>query len=73
MKKVCIKNRACYYFDDIIKLKDFNLDNILIDEKLSGNILIYGISYKILVRSKPLRLRFDKIDVIIRIYDGTSI
>ena len=73
MKKVRIKNRACYYFDDIIKLKDFNLDNILIDEKLSGNILIYGISYKILVRSKPLRLRFDKIDVIIRIYDGTSI
>ena len=46
---------------------------ILIDEKLSGNILIYGISYKILVGSKPLRLRFDKIDVIIRIYDGTSI
>ena len=73
MKKVRIKNRACYYFDDIIKLKDFNLDNILIDEKLSGNILIYGISYKILVRSKPLRLRFDKTDVIIRIYDGTSI
>ena len=23
----------CYYFDDITKIKDFDLDNILIDEK----------------------------------------
>ena len=22
-KTVCIKNRMCYYFDDIIKLEDF--------------------------------------------------
>ena len=32
-KKVRIKNRTCYYFDDIIKLEDFNLDNILFNEK----------------------------------------
>ena len=25
-KKFVLKNRACYYFDDIIKLKDFNLN-----------------------------------------------
>ena len=31
--RVCIKNRTCYYFDDKIKLEDFDLDNILIDEK----------------------------------------
>ena len=31
LKKVRIKNRACYYFDDIIKLKYYNLGNILID------------------------------------------
>ena len=30
-KKVRIKNRTCYCFDDIIKLEDFDLDNILID------------------------------------------
>ena len=24
-KKVCIKNRMCYYFDDIIKFEDFDL------------------------------------------------
>ena len=32
-KKVHIKNRTFYYFDDIIQLGDPNLDNILIDEK----------------------------------------
>ena len=48
-----------------------NLDNILIDEKSHENILIYDISYKTLINSKPLRIRFFKIDGIIRIYDGT--
>ena len=32
--KVCIKNCTCYYFDAIIKLEDFSLENILIDENL---------------------------------------
>ena len=72
LKKVRIKNRTCYYFDDIIKLEDFDLDNILIDEKSHENILIYDISYKTLIGSKPLRIRFDKIDRILRIYDGTK-
>ena len=45
-KKVCIKNRTCHYIDDIIKLQDFNFDNILTDEKSHENILIYNISYK---------------------------
>ena len=68
-KKVCIKNRTCYYFDNIIKLEDFDLD-ILTDEKSYENILIYDISYKTLIYPKPLRIRFFKIDGIIRIYDG---
>ena len=51
--KVCIKNRACYYFDEIIKLQNFDLDNILIDEKSHGNILIYDISYKNLIVAQP--------------------
>ena len=71
LKKVRIKNRTCYYFNDIIKLEDFNLDKILIHEKSHENILIYDISYKTLIDSKPLRIRFDKIDGIINIYDGT--
>ena len=53
-KNVRIKNPTCYYFDDIIKLKDFDLDNILIDEKSHKNTLIYDISYKTLIGTKPL-------------------
>ena len=33
MKKNNITNNTCYYFDDIIKFEDFDLDNILVDEK----------------------------------------
>ena len=62
-----MKNRTCYYFDDIIKLEGFDLDNILTDKKSCKNILVYDISYKTLIESKPLRIRFDKIDEIIRI------
>ena len=70
-KEVRLKNRTCYYFNDIIKLEDFDLNNILIDEKSYENILVYDISYKILIDPKPLRIRFFKINKIIRIYDGT--
>ena len=38
----------------MIKLADFGLDNILINEKLHKNILIYNVSYKTLIGSKPL-------------------
>ena len=61
----------CYYFDDLIKFEDFDLDNILIDEKSHENILIYDISYKTLIDSNPLRIRFDEIDGFIIIYGGT--
>ena len=33
--------------------------------------MIYDISYKTLIDSKPLRIRFFKVDGIVRIYDGT--
>ena len=72
LKKVCIKTRTCYCFNDIIKLEPFNLDNILIDEKSYKNILIYDISYRNFIGSKPLRISFDKIDGTIRIYDRTK-
>ena len=32
----------CYYFDDIIKIEGFDLDNTLIDEQFYENILIYN-------------------------------
>ena len=60
----------CDYFDDIIKIEDFNLHNILIDEKSYENVLVYNISYKNLITT-PLRIRFDEIDGFIRVYNGT--
>ena len=71
LKEINIKNRTSYYFGDICKIEDFDLDNILIDEKSYENILIYNISYKSLIDSTPLHIRFDKIDGFIRVYDGT--
>ena len=43
LKEIDIKNRTYYYFDHIIKTEDFELDNILIDEKSYENILVYNI------------------------------
>ena len=57
-RQVFVKNCTCYYFNDIIKLEDFDIDNILIDEKSHKNILIYGISYKTLIGSKPFTYEF---------------
>ena len=56
LKQINIKNCACCYFDDILKIEDFDIDNILIDEKSYKNILVYNISYKSLIDSEPLRL-----------------
>ena len=56
----------------MIELEGFDIDNILIDEKshFDENILIYDISYKILIDSKLLRIKVDKIDGFIGIYHG---
>ena len=70
LKKISIKNHT-WYFDDTIKIEDFDLDNILIDEKPYENGLVYIILYKNLIAAKPLRIRFDKTDGCIRVYDWT--
>ena len=44
LKEIYIKNPTCYNFNDIIKIEDFNLENILIDEKSYESILVYKIS-----------------------------
>ena len=69
LKEIDIKNSKWYYFDDIIIIENFDLDNILIREKSYGKI--YNISYKNLIAVKPLRIRFDETDGFIRVYDGT--
>ena len=72
-KKADVKNRMCYYFDDIIKIEDFNLENILKDEKSYENILVSNISRKTLIDAKLLHIKFNKIDGFIRLYDGTKL
>ena len=44
LKEIDIKNCMCYYFDEIIKIEDFDFD-ILLDEKSGKNILACDISY----------------------------
>ena len=67
-KEIDFKNRTCYSFDDIIKIGDFNLDNILVWK--FENILVYNISDKSLI-VKPLGIGFNKMDGFIRVYDET--
>ena len=70
LKEIDIKNRACYYFDDIINGTDINFSNVLLDKKLYENISVYDISYKTSTGPKPLRIRFNKIDGFIMVLDG---
>ena len=53
----------------IISIIDVNFD-ILLDEKSYESILIYDISYKTFMGVKPLRIRFDEVYGVIKIYDG---
>ena len=33
LKEIDIKNRACFYFDDIIRIENIDFDNVLSDKK----------------------------------------
>ena len=59
-----------YYFDFIMKARNIDSGNILLDEKVYKSNLVHGISYKTFMNSKSLRIWFDKIDGFIKIYDG---
>ena len=72
LKEIDIKNRACYYFVDIINGTKINSSNILLNKKLYENVSVYSISYKTPAGPKPLRIRFDKIDGFIISLDGKN-
>ena len=57
------------YFIDIIKIKDADFHNILIDEKSYENGLVYNILCKTLIVAKQLRISFYKVHGLIRAYD----
>ena len=74
LKEINIQNCTCYYFEDIIRFwdKDIEFSDTLLDEKsyeTSDNILIYDISNKTSTSAKPLHIRFDKIDGSIKIHN----
>ena len=43
VKDIDTKKQAYYFFNDIINIKNFDPNNIKVDEKLYKNILIYYI------------------------------
>ena len=71
LKGISIKNCMGHYFNDIIKFEDFDIGNIVIDEKSYKSILVYNILHKTLMGAKRLHIRFDKTDGFMRVYDGS--
>ena len=45
VKHISRKNRTYYFFSDIINIKNFDINNIELDEKPYKDILIYYIGY----------------------------
>ena len=56
LKDVNMKNHTYYFFDDITNIKDFDPDNIKIDEKSYKNILIYYIAYVMIKNLKYIKV-----------------
>ena len=68
VKNIDIRNHAYYFFNDIIKTKDFDRNNIKLDEKSYKNIPIYYIGYVTIKKDlkiyivNPLYLIFGKLN-----------
>ena len=70
VQDIDIKNRSYYFFHDIINIKNFDSNNIKIDEKSYKNILTHYIRYVSIkdleyVKSdtfNPLHLIFNKLN-----------
>ena len=46
LKNINIKYCICYYFDDMINIKDINLCKTLIDGKWFNSSLVYHVKYE---------------------------
>ena len=63
VKEIDIKKRTYYFFDDIINIENFDLNNIKIDEKSYESILICYIGYVTIKGSNYLKNNtFNKIN-----------
>ena len=70
VKDISMKSHIYYFFDDIINIKEFDPNNIKLDENSYKNILIYYIGYMTIKDLKyikissvnPLYLMFNKMN-----------
>ena len=56
VKDIDIKNHTYYFFDYISNIKNFDPNNVKIDEKSSKDILIYYIGYMMIKDSKYVKI-----------------
>ena len=56
IKNISIKNHTYYFFNDIINVRNFDLNNIKIDKNSYKNILIYYIGYVTIKDSKYVEI-----------------
>ena len=56
VKDIDIKNQTYYFFNDTINIKTFDPNNIKIDKKSYGNILIYYIGHVTIKVSKYVKI-----------------
>ena len=70
VKDIDTKNHTYNFFDDLINIKNFDPNNIKIDENSCKNILVYYFGYVTIEDSKyvkinsvnPLYLTFNKVN-----------
>lgn len=60
--KTQIKNKTCYYFDDLIKIDDWDLDKAVVSVFKDG---VYFTSYKNFYGLKRMQIIFDNVNKII--------
>ena len=68
LKETDIKNRTCYYFDDIIRDIDFDFNNNLLDKKSCNVYISYFNGCKAIAIRNKIK-EFNKIDQFIKIYN----
>ena len=56
VEEIDIKNQTFYVFNDNINIKNFDPNNIKLDEKSFKDILIYYISYLTIKSSKYIKI-----------------
>ena len=55
-KDISLENHTNYYFNDMINIKNFDSNNIKIDEKSCKDILVYYIEYVRIKDSKYVKI-----------------